>query len=46
MIAYSTLGNVISDQAEKHFGMVANDDDKERLRKAIPKITTIDRRQE
>lgn len=43
IIGYSVIGLLISNGAEKRFGMVASEEDKERLRKAIPKITTVDR---
>lgn len=43
IIGYSGLGILISNGAEKRFGFVANEEEKERLRRIIPKITTIDR---
>ena len=43
IIGYSGTGILISNGAEKRFGFVASEEDKERLRRIIPKITTIDR---
>ena len=43
IIVYSGIGIFVSNGAEKHFGMVPTEEDKERLKKAIPKITTVDR---
>lgn len=43
VIVYSGVGIVVSNGAERRFGMVPTEQDKERLRKAIPKITTVDR---
>lgn len=43
VIAYSGLGIWVSNGAEKHFGMVPSEEEKERLKRAIPKITTVDR---
>ena len=45
-IGYSALGIAVSNGAEKHFDMVATEEDKERLRRAIPKITTLVRDKE
>lgn len=43
IIGYAGIGTVLSNGAEKQFGMVATEEDKERLRKAVPRITTVDR---
>ena len=43
IIGYSGIGILVSNGAEKHFGMVATEEDKQRLRKAVPKIATVDR---
>ena len=43
IIGYSGMGILISNGAEKRFGFVASEDEKERLRRMIPKITTMDR---
>ena len=43
IIGYSGMGIVISNGAEKRFGFVASEEEKERLRRIIPKFTTIDR---
>ena len=43
IIGYSGMGILVSNGAEKRFGFVANEEEKERLRSFIPKITTIDR---
>lgn len=45
IIGYSGVGILLSNGAERHFGMVPTEEDRERLRKAIPKITTADRNQ-
>ena len=44
-IAWSGIGILISNSAEKSFGMVPTEEDKERLRKAMPKITVVERRE-
>ncbi|CAF9913641.1 MAG: hypothetical protein HETSPECPRED_001617 [Heterodermia speciosa] len=43
IIGYSGMGILISNGAEKRFGFVANEEEKDRLRRIIPKIRTIDR---
>ena len=43
IIGYSAIGILVSNGAEKQFGMVASEEDKQRLRKAVPKIATLDR---
>ena len=43
IIVYSGIGILVSNGAEKQFGMVASEEDQQRLRKAIPKITTLDK---
>lgn len=42
IVGYSGIGMLVSNGLEKQFGMVASEEDKERLRKVIPKITTLD----
>lgn len=42
-MAYAGLGMFLSDKAEEKFGLVPTEQDREDLRNAIPKITTIDK---
>lgn len=43
IVAYAGLGLFLSDKAEEKFGLVPTEKDKEELRKAMPKITTIEK---
>ena len=45
IIVYSGVGILVSNGAERRFDMVPSEEDKERLKRAIPKITTVDRHQ-
>jgi hypothetical protein len=42
-MAYAGLGMVLSDVAEEKLGLVPTEKDHEDLRKAIPKITTVEK---
>jgi hypothetical protein len=44
VMAYAGVGLVLSDKAEEKFGLTPTDKDMEELRGALPKITTVDRR--
>ncbi|QDS69808.1 hypothetical protein FKW77_010473 [Venturia effusa] len=46
VMAYAAGALYLSDRAEEKFGLKATEDDKERLRKAIPRITTVERDRE
>ncbi|KAF2731636.1 hypothetical protein EJ04DRAFT_566648 [Polyplosphaeria fusca] len=43
VMAYAGLGLFLSDKAEEKFGLVPTEKDKEDLRKAIPKITAVEK---
>jgi hypothetical protein len=43
IMAYAGFGMFVSDKVEEQLGFVPTEKDKEDLRKAIPKITTVDR---
>jgi hypothetical protein len=43
VIAWSGIGLYISDSAEKKLGYEATEADRERLRKALPYVTMVDR---
>ena len=43
IIAYGTLGLFVSDKAEQAFGFAPTEEDRRRLKEAIPKIHTIER---
>jgi len=42
-MGYAGFGVLMSDQAEKIFGMAPTDRDKEKLQEAIPRIRHVDR---
>lgn len=42
-MAYAGAGLLLSDQAEKTFGFVPTEADKERLERITPKIRTVER---
>ena len=42
-MAYAAGALYLSDRAEERFGLKATDEDKEKLRKAFPRITTVER---
>ena len=44
-MAWSGVGILISNGAEERLGLVPTEEDKERLRKALPKITVVERRE-
>ncbi|KAF2704312.1 hypothetical protein K504DRAFT_462881 [Pleomassaria siparia CBS 279.74] len=43
VIGYAGLGMFLTDKAEEKFGLVPTDKDREELKKAMPKITTIEK---
>lgn len=43
IMSYAATGLFLSDKAEEKFGLVPTEEDKEKLRQAIPKIRTVDR---
>lgn len=43
IMAYAGFGMFVSDKAEEQLGFVPTEKDKEDLRKAIPRITTVDK---
>jgi hypothetical protein len=43
VMTYAVLGLLVSDEAEKKFGMVPTEKDKEELEKWMPKVTMVDR---
>jgi hypothetical protein len=42
-MAWSVIGLALSDAAEKKFGLEPSAEEKERIQRVIPKITTVDR---
>ncbi|KAF1946904.1 hypothetical protein EJ02DRAFT_440807 [Clathrospora elynae] len=44
IMAYSAVGLYLSDKAEEKFGLTPTDKDREELRNALPKITTVEKR--
>ncbi|KAF2035309.1 hypothetical protein EK21DRAFT_107429 [Setomelanomma holmii] len=43
IMAYAGIGLYLSDKAEEKFGLVPTEKDKEELRNALPKITTVEK---
>ncbi|EMC93615.1 hypothetical protein BAUCODRAFT_76314 [Baudoinia panamericana UAMH 10762] len=43
IIAYASLGLLVSDEAEKIFGFTPTEADKQRLKEAVPKIYVVDK---
>jgi hypothetical protein len=43
IMAYAGLGLFLSDKAEEAFGFVPTEQDKQRLKEAIPKISLVER---
>ncbi|TKA67220.1 hypothetical protein B0A55_08779 [Friedmanniomyces simplex] len=43
IMAYATFGLLVSDKAEEALGLVPTEEDKQRLREAVPKIQTVER---
>lgn len=41
-MAYAGFGLLVSDKMEQKFGMVPNEEDKEALRGAIPRIRSVE----
>lgn len=41
-MGYAGFGILMSDQAERFFGMVPTEQDKERLKEVIPKIRVVE----
>jgi hypothetical protein len=44
VMAYAGVGLYLSDKAEERFGLTPTEKDREELRDALPKITTVERR--
>lgn len=44
IMAYAGVGLFLSDKAEEKFGLTPTEKDKEELRNALPKITTVERK--
>jgi hypothetical protein len=44
VMAYAGAGLWISDKAEERLGFTPTEKDREELREALPKITTVDKR--
>ncbi|KAK4917423.1 hypothetical protein LTR17_027070 [Elasticomyces elasticus] len=44
IMAYATFGLMASDVAEEKLGLVPTEEDKQRLKEAIPKIHAVDRK--
>ena len=42
-MAYAGVGLFLSDKAEEKFGLTPTEKDREELRNALPKITTVDK---
>jgi hypothetical protein len=42
-MGYAGLAQYLSDKAEEKFGLVATEEDKEALKKSLPKITLVDK---
>ena len=42
-MAYAGLGLLLSDKAEESFGLVPSEQDRERLREIVPRITVVDK---
>jgi len=45
VMAYAGAGLVLSDKAEEKFGLTPTDKDMADLREALPKISTVDRKE-
>jgi hypothetical protein len=43
VMGYAFIGMTLSDQAEKVFGYVPSEEDKQKLEKSMPKIHSVDR---
>lgn len=43
IMAYAAFGLLVSDKAEEALGLVPTEEDKQRLREAIPRIHTVER---
>ncbi|KAH7072487.1 hypothetical protein FB567DRAFT_597875 [Paraphoma chrysanthemicola] len=43
IMVYAGVGLFLSDKAEEKFGLTPTEKDKEELRNALPKITTVER---
>lgn len=43
IMAWAGIGLFLSDKAEEKFGLTPTEKDREDLRKALPKITTVER---
>ncbi|KAK3114108.1 hypothetical protein LTR53_007893 [Teratosphaeriaceae sp. CCFEE 6253] len=43
IMAYAGFGMLVSDKAEEALGLVPTDEEKRRLKDAMPKIHTVDR---
>ncbi|KAE9966300.1 hypothetical protein EG328_009019 [Venturia inaequalis] len=43
VMAYAAGALYLSDRAEEKFGLKATEEDREELRKALPRITTVER---
>lgn len=44
IMAYAGAGLYLSDRAEERFGLTPTEKDREELRKAMPKIATVEKR--
>jgi hypothetical protein len=44
VMAYAGAGLYLSDKAEERFGLTPNEKDREELRDALPRITTVEKR--
>jgi len=45
IMAYAGLGLLVSDEIERRFDMVPDEEDYEEVRKLMPKISTVERGQ-
>ena len=43
VMAYAGFGLLVSDKAEQAFGYTASEEDKQRLREAVPRVHLVDR---
>jgi hypothetical protein len=43
VMAYATFGLLVTDKAEKTLGMEPSEEDKEELRKAVPRVRVVEK---
>ena len=43
ILAWAGIGLLVTDKAEKEFGMQPKESDREKLRELLPKVTVVDK---